>query len=116
MAQTEKETKMFIYELDPIDYFSGSIPLEDYLKSIKEMDDTFGEYEFTQRQIGRLTSKMKTISSWEGDIIDGVYVFAMPGSNMDTNLALGIVWKQRSNGTTFVVSELELPWLEECLV
>ena len=107
---------MFIYELNPVDYFTGSIPLDEYLNSTKEIDDPYGEHEFTKNQIEQLTAEMKNIDSWEGDVMDGVYLFALPGKNMDTNLALGIVWKQRNNGTTFVVSEMELPWLKECLV
>ena len=107
---------MFIYELSPVDYFTGSIPLDKYLNSIKKIDDPYDEHEFTRNQIEQLTAEIEKISSWEGDVMDGVYLFALPGKNMDSSLALGIVWKQRNNGTTFVVSEMELPWLKECLV
>jgi|TARA_R100000084_G_scaffold95393_1_gene49196 hypothetical protein len=106
------EETMFTYELAPVDNFYGSVPLGDYLNEIKFLDRQFYDKEL----IYRLVSRMETIPLWEGDVTDGVYVFSLPGPNGDLSLSIGIVWKQENDGATFVVSEIELPWLKECEV
>jgi hypothetical protein len=46
---------------------------------------------------------------WPGDVREGPYVFSIPA---ETNCALGVAWKEDNNGTTYVVSQMEMPWLE----
>lgn len=51
--------------------------------------------------------------SWEGDIrSDNLYVFGLPYPALTTT-RIGLVWKQHNNGTSFVCSPLEIPWLKE---
>lgn len=51
-------------------------------------------------------------AGWEGDFrsTDGPRVFFVPG--IDNDMEFGFVWKQDNNGTTFVVSPYEFPWLD----
>jgi hypothetical protein len=46
---------------------------------------------------------------WEGDMTVGPRFAALPNGEYDN--ALMIAWKQANNGTTYIVSEIELPWL-----
>lgn len=45
---------------------------------------------------------------WEGDFTEAPRVLMFPG---DTDFLFGFVWKQDNNGSTFVISEVELPHL-----
>ena len=47
-------------------------------------------------------------SGWEGDIRTGPVVFWLPS---ETIFEYGFVFKQDNNGTTFVISPKELPYL-----
>lgn len=47
-------------------------------------------------------------SGWEGDFRQGPYVFWVP---TEDGMQFGFVFKQDNNGTTFVVSPVELPHL-----
>lgn len=47
---------------------------------------------------------------WEGDLRIEPVVFWVPN---DTEFSYGFVLKQDNNGTTYVVSPVPMPWLEE---
>jgi len=47
---------------------------------------------------------------WEGDFRNGPVVMCLP---KDEHFEFAFVWKQDNNGTTFVASPIELPWLDE---
>ena len=51
-------------------------------------------------------------AGWEGDMrgANEASVFFLPA---ETDFKYAFVWKQDNNGTTFVVSPFELPWLRE---
>jgi hypothetical protein len=48
---------------------------------------------------------------WEGEVQGEAYVFwlPVPGSGA---FKYGFAWKQNTNGVTFIVSPVRLPWLE----
>ena len=48
--------------------------------------------------------------AWERDFTWGPGQFAIPTEN---EFIVGYAWKQPNNGTTFVASPVELPWLEK---
>lgn len=50
---------------------------------------------------------------WEGDITEGPYVFMLPMNDGGGTMTAGFIWKQSNNGTTFVVSPFEMPWLRD---
>lgn len=53
--------------------------------------------------------KMAFELGWEGDFRHNPEVFWMP---IETAFEWGFVFKQNNNGTTFVISPIELPWLD----
>ena len=114
--------KFWKYQLaGPVDYFSACVPLKEYIeRALKEcawesailgdhvdvlkwaVDDLFPE----------LAYAMSGFPYWEGDIADGIYVFAIPTCEYP-EMMRGYIWKQSNNGSTFVASPVELPWLKE---
>lgn len=112
------------YELcGPIDYFSGCVQFNDYVKEIYESNDLYPESEFDIRErfkalsqiYGEVSEAMQGFVSWEGDIVEnGLLVFALPCDSCETKV--GFIWKQENNGSTFVASPFPLPWLEGCAV
>jgi len=107
---------MFIYETPPLDNFTGMMRIDDVVASIisehyvGDKDRIFNLFRLVMdcsREVSIFAG-----SSWLGDVRDKeLYVFALPGiDGGDTRL--GIVWKQENNGTTFVCSPVELPWLK----
>lgn len=53
--------------------------------------------------------KLAEDSGWEGDCTRGPVVFWLPGDNV---FDFGFAFKQDDNGTTFIISPKELPYLE----
>ena len=112
------------YELaGPIDYFSGCVPFNDYVKEIYESSSLYPESECGIRErfkalsqiYGEVSDAMQDFMSWEGDIVEnGLLVFALPCDSCETKV--GFIWKQENNGSTFVASPFPLPWLEGCAV
>lgn len=47
---------------------------------------------------------------WEGDFRQGPVVFWIPD---DTNFRYGFAFKQDNNGTTFIISPVRMPWLDQ---
>lgn len=98
------------YELTPIDYFAGCQTLAAYINSLESPEDS--NRVLTELALGMAEMRVNG-SYWEGDISQGVFVFALPVIN-EFDMQIGFIWKQRNNGTTFVLSPCELTWLSEC--
>ena len=47
---------------------------------------------------------------WEGDFREEPRVIVLPG---EVEPLLAIIWKQDNNGTTFVASQVRMPWLDQ---
>jgi hypothetical protein len=106
---------MYKYVCPPIDWFYGCMSLSQFLSKTSFIDNNFGVIEGLNelsKTIKLLTSEMKSMPMWEGDIIGDIYVFALPNPNSST-MDVGFIWKQESNGTTFVLSPIKLDWLQE---
>jgi hypothetical protein len=104
----------------PIDYWVGLQTVEEYCDALRKYysDPYYGFNGVSlQRHIVEIQKNlawaMDHMPSWEGDITDGPYVFHLP-DNGYPNFYYAFVWKQRNNGTTFIASQIELPWLREC--
>lgn len=96
-------TGLYLYELTPIDNFSYyiKIGIEDILKD----QDLFNYVIFA---LPILFNKI----SWEGDFRDSLYICITPGLEKIPILVV----KQDNNGTTFLISQVKLEWLEEEIV
>jgi len=99
---------MFKYQLGPIDYFDGCISLPTYLVQQE------GEASHVLATLARGMAEMLSESCWEGDISQGIFVFALPTDEIQTEV--GFIWKQSNNGTTFILSPCELLWLRSHMV
>ncbi len=93
----------FKYVVNPIDYYNGCMTLGEFL--------TRSDSENINEILCELSCGMAEMKKlgWEGDIRGDIYVFAIPD---DVSMAMGFVWKQDNNGTTFILSKKELPWFE----
>lgn len=113
VAALKLAPKLLVYALPPIDFWEGWTAERTFMAScLSDLNVDWGlmrlgEYAKFRRDAMELAKR----AGWEGDIRDGPYVAALP--NGDCESPLMIAWKQSSNGDTFIVSPLLLPWLEE---
>lgn len=93
---------LYVYELGPVDYWQGLIPIEQLADEYLARD----LYRFAMRAAFMVAKS----TSWEGDFREGPFAFGLPTGDCDA--ALAVAWKQDNNGTTFVASPFPLPWLD----
>ncbi len=106
---------MYGYVVAPLDYFDGCINLDDFIKNYQAksiVNDDFQKYNEIYEILTKLLESMKFSDWWEGDLKESIQVFSIPG---DGETDIGFIWKQNNNGTTFVVSPIPLPYLNEIL-
>lgn len=109
--------RWYVYEVYPIDYWW------DYLHSLSDvmarlsadsLHDEANEKGYDLSVVKSFvddweSAKMAASSKgWEGDFRHKPVVFWIP---IEDRFEHGFVFKQDNNGTTFVVSPVELPWL-----
>ena len=112
------ESELFVYSLCPTDFFAGSITIEQFLaKDLHNCNEShlYRIFHFMRcmYETGKLIGAKKEYF-WEGDIIQGIYVFAVPSG--DLALDFGYIWKQSNNGNTFVISPVEIKKLSGELI
>ncbi|QGJ73801.1 hypothetical protein [Sinorhizobium meliloti] len=96
---------IFVYELAPIDFWNGWQTEAEYLpKNEKEEIDAY-------RRFRERAQELAHRAGWEGDVRFGPYVSALPNPETSMPSDFMIAWKQENNGTTYVASPYELPWL-----
>jgi len=106
---------MYGYTLPPIDFFDGCIDFDDYLKSILNdgcdeiFDGSLEKYKKIEFVIDQLVSGMASFKYWEGDLRENIKVFTIPCENQTE---IGFICKQSNNGSTFVLSPIELLHLD----
>lgn len=112
----------YCYETPPLDYWEGLYTVDEYCTVMRKQyaDPRRGEdgHSIQDRILqihGDLRDAQEAMHSWEGDYTAGPFVFLLPDPDCDC-LRHGFIWKQRNNGTTFVASPFELPWLNQYLV
>lgn len=101
---------MFVYELSPIDFWDGWTRYSEMLErsrsipgngiSDNELEKLFRRAKNAARRVG-----------WDGDMREGPYVSGLPSN--ESCPFLMFAWKQDNNGTSFVTSPFELPWLTD---
>lgn len=95
---------LYGYCICPIDYWVGATEYMMFFRSAEPNDALFVTDMLVAGQ--RLA---KEELSWNGDVREGPYVMALPG---DTACELVVAWKHDNNGDTFIISPVELPWLD----
>jgi hypothetical protein len=103
--------RLFVYMLPPVDYWHGWIPQYEWTGAV----DLTEEYGFDGGEMAddlRLAERLATECGWEGD---GHWRMAgLPRADVAAPTFM-LAAKQQNNGTTFVVSPYELPWLAQYL-
>lgn len=114
---------MYFYSTGPIDDWFGWQPYEDTLeKAYSEQAEWKNEkrepFDGIPDYVGllqRLATKshlgFAKYCGWEGDTTGGEYIAGFPADHSGPSILFAL--KQSNNGTTFVASPIELPWLGE---
>lgn len=100
---------MFIYNMAPIDHWQGWLTVPE---AAAKLCASAEEPEDALRGLADELAEAKQLAKaagWEGDMREGPYVTFLP--NNDNGVACVIAWKQDNNGSTFVASPYQLPWL-----
>lgn len=112
---------MFYYETPPIDYFAGMVTFDEFCAQIRKeqkssLNGYVDHYIDDMKKSLEMTKKYFYVSScWEGDIMEGPYVFTLPDPDFSSSKE-GFVWKQRNNGSSFIASPCPIQWLEAYLI
>lgn len=111
-------SRWYAYHLPPIDYGW------ECLRTVEQTVKILGQREALQKLSGwrdeyptdefisaweRAQREAKS-RGWEGDFRHDPVVFWIPG---ETGFMFAFAFKQDNNGSTFVISPVMLPWLEE---
>lgn len=108
------------YSMEPIDHgWEGLSTVEAFLETlaIDEAHAKLQGYISEKDSVDYFLSAYNEAKSaacdhgWEGEVQGKSYVFWLPfpGSG---SFKYGFAWKQNTNGVTFIVSPVRLPWLE----
>jgi hypothetical protein len=103
---------MFVYAIQPIDFWNGwQNPSDLFRVSTHEYSTDY----HNPAEWGPAWTKAKELArqvGWEGDIREGPYVTVLPHS--DGGFPPFVIgWKQENNGDTFIAAPFELPWLAQ---
>ena len=109
----------FFYELSPIDNFAGTMTIEEYIKSLQDevelmsINQSISPF-FIQDQLIKIAKGLclieNTIGTCELEDIHTVRIGTLPFPD-ENMMKIYIVCKQSNNGTTFVASPIQMPWL-----
>ena len=105
---------MYIYAIAPIDFWNGWQSAEEIV-SLDHNFDWINEIKFVDPDsyfsFLRKAKHAALMAGWEGDMSDGPYISMLPDDGDPGPCKFMIAWKQSNNGTTFIASPFELPWL-----
>lgn len=106
------ERGMFVYDIAPIDHWDGWTHVDDF--KFKNDENECDGYTFKQfnRDLSLGKDAARSIG-WEGDMIVGPMLSGIPQMDGNHWPHIMIGWKQKNNGTTFILSPIHLPWLVE---
>lgn len=99
--------KLYTYSVGPIDIWGLFQNPEDVLE-IEETGEKILLGEYTEMLAAGMAEA--TQLGWEGDLVRGPLVSILPEPGSAGLLI--IAWKQSNNGSTYVVSRVELPYLK----
>ena len=115
----------YIYQTNPVDFFHGLMPIKKVARDFmecptivrctasgeEESDELFPLFLLAMR-CARAVALAKG-SYWEGDIRgEQLFVFAIPDPDASPP-RLGLMWKQDNNGTTYICSPVQIPWIDQ---
>jgi len=106
---------MYVYEVPPIDAWTGWMTEEEYIASLRA-NSFFDNEESQMATIKALATKAQVLAKklgWEGDRTVGPMFSGIPNEGGDSHCGVLIGWKQSNNGATFIASPYRLPWLDK---
>lgn len=101
---------MFVYEISAID--NGWERLKSVQETLIDLFESTG-WENEISEFAKSWNKAKRLAKrqgWEGDFNGDPVVFWIPGREID--MLYGFVFKQPTNGSTYVISPVRMSWLE----
>lgn len=102
--------KVYCYAIPPIDVFVGSLTNADLLTLARGNAEDFGDLLDEHLELRMTAMAEFTRLGWEGDCTERrTFVLPFPAEG---SMRLGLIYKQRNNGTCFVASPVPLPYLE----
>jgi hypothetical protein len=109
-----KARRLIAYRTPPVDWWDGWVKAATVLKAHGTADFNvpwINPQEFSIRWLAAQRAAGQLL--WEGDIRQGPFVCPLPASGDGGPDDYIISWKQDNNGTTFVASPEDLPWVHE---
>ena len=100
---------MIVYALIPIDFWNGWLKPSDLFRVSVGDDDTKWHDPAEWVSMWAKAQELARKVGWEGDIREGPYVTVLPEPPGPSPVVIG--WKQDNDGTTFIATPFELPWL-----
>lgn len=102
----------FVYELPPVDWWYGWSQLDE---ALPQDNGDPKSHERIRAELKRIRehafSEFRKRTLWEGDIVTGPVFAGLPPADGNPDCDVMVAIKQRNNGTVFVWSPYELPWL-----
>lgn len=109
-------SRIYVYEINPIDDWTGWMSEEEYFSSAKsQCDPHYFDEISTMAKIKATTGKAEYLAKklgWEGDFTVGPLYSAIPSLSGNSQSEMLIGWKQSNDGTTYIASPYSLSWLE----
>jgi hypothetical protein len=112
---TAEEETIYVYRLDPIDFWPGWFTESEYMACLSshysseiEVEEMFMEYNILLEQGREVARKM----GWQGDTPAGPFIAGLPTASFGDDGHIMIAWKQEQSGETYIVSPYRLIWLE----
>jgi len=96
------------YECPPIDEWEGTIGVEEYLSVLSERGETIQAIEDFVLVFEGGVRVIADLTTWEGD---GTWMVSTLPDVVQRQMRVMFYIKQRNNGTVFIASTAELPWL-----
>ncbi len=98
------------YCIDPIDFWPHLTPLTEFMTSTIQAAQCSGEFVDNLFRLCNLIKSMEGMEFWDLDITEGIYVCSIPmgAECCGDSWSYMLIWKQSNNGSTFIVSEVEL--------
>lgn len=110
---------MYAYHIAPIDFMWDALPtVKEFIKKLHDQYQVsnYEEYnDFPNFDCRKFLSDLKKGEEiagkigWEGDFRIEPHVFMLPLDELE--FVYGFAWKQDNNGSTFIISPVDLPWL-----
>lgn len=106
----DPDIRWHVYKCPPIDHWNGAVGIGEYLLLLEHRGQELEEIDCLIDLFESAVNAVASWTSWEGD--GEWWLGTLPDVKRAMMWNMFLV-KQRTEGTTFIASMVELPWLEE---